>query len=357
MEGKTFRLGEYRITDFGTGLIRWETHHDLGGQRSGRCHRLREVLVLGEFEQEQSGYLKGEFLDRLKGLPPWTRTRYFCLASHLHVVGTGRRPDKDLLAGIGYQGIHQESVSKRAGDKKKGTFRLGRYRITFASDNEVFWETLGDGNKIVTGNCTLESGILIMGPRQGIQGEQNKREYIQQLHRLPLWNRTCVWGLQDVLQLCQVPAKPKIHYFSQRLPPTPKREPFIKKTTTKEKFGFDKQPEKIQRNRIKDWKLSLPAFPWSWRPKRPNFPRVCSFFSFGVKLPSLPGNFFRWSRLKKPANPSIVKVAKGKNWMIWVSLLLVGLLLVFLVTTLYLANKKGHGHYHSREHNYRSKDH
>jgi hypothetical protein len=50
-------------------------------------------------------------------------------------------------------------------------------------------------------------------------------------------------------------------------------------------------------------------------------------------------------------------VAKGKNWMIWVSLLLVGLLLALFVTTLYLANKKGHGHYHSREHNHRSNDH
>jgi hypothetical protein len=196
-----------------------------------------------------------------------------------------------------------------------------------------------------------------MGPRQGIQGEQNKREYIQQLRRLPLWNRTRVWGLQDVLQLCQVPAKSKIQYFIQRLPQTPKRRPFIKKAASKEKFEFDKQPEKIQQNRIKNWKLSLPASFWSWRPKRPNFPRVCSFFSLGLRLPSLSGNFFRWSRPKKPGNPSIAKVAKGKNWMIGVSLLLAGLLLALLVTTLYLANKKGHGHYRSREHNHRSKDH
>jgi hypothetical protein len=357
MEGKTFRLGEYRITDFGSGLINWEAHHDLGEQRSGRCHRLREVLVLGEFEQEKSGYLKGEFLDLLKSLPPWTLTRYFCLASHLHVVGTGRRPDKDLLAEIGYPGIHQESVSKQAGDKKTETFRLGRYRITFAPNNEFSWEALGNGNKIVTGNCTLESGILLMGTRQGIQEEQNKREYVQQLRRLPLWNRTRVWGLHDVLQSCQVPAKSKIDYFIQRLPPTPKRGPFIKKTAAKEKFGFDKQPEKIQQNRIKCWKLSLPASLWSWRPKRPNFPRVCSFFSWGFKLPTLPGNFFRWSRLIKPGNPSITGKVRGKDWIIWLSLVLVGLLLALIVTTLYLVNKKSHGHYHSREHNHRSKDH
>ncbi len=115
-----------------------------------------------------------------------------------------------------------------------------------------------------------------MGSRQGIQEEKNKRKYVQQLLRLPLWNRTRVWGLHDVLQSCQVPAKSK-----------------------KEKFGFDKQPEKIQQNRIK----------------------------------------------------------KGKDWIIWLSLVLVGLLLALIVTTLYLVNKKSHGHYHSREPNHRSKDH
>ena len=165
MEGKTFRLGEYRITDFGASLIHWEAHHDWGGS-DGRCHRLREVLVLGEFEQEKSGYLKGEFLDLLKSLPPWTRTRYFCLASHLHVVGTGRRPDKDLLARLETKGFTKNRCLNRLGIKK-GAFRLGRYRITFAPNNEFSWETLGDGNKIVTGNCTLESGILLMGPRRG----------------------------------------------------------------------------------------------------------------------------------------------------------------------------------------------
>jgi hypothetical protein len=38
-------------------------------------------------------------------------------------------------------------------------------------------------------------------------------------------------------------------------------------------------------------------------------------------------------------------------------LALVGLLLALLLTILYLVNKKSHGHYHSREHYYRSKDH
>jgi len=357
MEGETFRLREYRITEFGSGLIYWEAHHDFGVQRSGRCHQLREVLVLSEFEQEKSGYLKGEFLDQLKTLPPWNRTRYFCLASHLRVVGTGRRPDKNLLAEIRYQGIHQESVSKQAGDKKTGTFRLGRYQIIFSPNNEIFWETLGDGNKIVTGNCSLESGILLMEPQQGIKGEQIKREYSQQLRRLPQWERTRVWGRHDVLQSSPVSVKSKIPYFIQRPPQTPKRRPLIKKPGSDGKYGFDKGPDKFQQDRFRNWKPSLPDSLRRWKPTRPNFSRVCSFWSSLFKLPSLPGNFFRRSRLIKPGNPSISGRAKWKDWRIWAGLALVGLLLALLLTILYLVNKKSHGHYHSREHYYRSKDH
>ena len=90
MEGKTFRLGEYLITDFGSGLIGWEAHHDFGVQRSGRCHQWGEVLVVGEFEEEKTGYLKGEFLDRLKTLPPWDP--YPIFLSVFPTADGGRRP-------------------------------------------------------------------------------------------------------------------------------------------------------------------------------------------------------------------------------------------------------------------------
>ena len=355
MEGKTFRLGEYRITDFGSGLIIWEAHHDFGVQRSGRCHQLTEVLVLGEFEQENSGYLKGEFLDQLKSLPPWNRTRHFCLASQLQLVGAGGRPDQKLMEKIAGQRIHQESVPKQAEDKKMGTYRLGRYRITVASDNGFVWETLRDGNKIVTGNCTLESGILLIGPQQGVKEEQNKREYIQQLRRMPLWNKTRVWGRHDVLQSCQEPAKSKILFFIQRPPQTPIPQHLIKKTRSDEKLKFDKQPEKIQQNRIKSWKPSLPDSLWSWKLARPDLSRICSFLSSVFKPPSVPGIFSRWSQRIKPGNPPLAERAKGKNWIIWVGL--AGLMLALLLTTLYFVNKKSHGHYRSWEHYHKSKDH
>ena len=164
MEGKTFRLGEYLITDFGSGVIGWEAHHDFGVQRSGRCHQLGEVLVLGEFEEEKSGYLKGEFLERLKALPPWNHTRYFCLSSQLQRVGGGGGLDHDLLKEIGSRGLHRKSASKKTGVEETGPFRLGRYRITAVTGQEFGWETWGEGDTIVTGNCSLESGILLLGP-------------------------------------------------------------------------------------------------------------------------------------------------------------------------------------------------
>jgi hypothetical protein len=82
-------------------LIGWEAHNDFGVQWSGRCHQWREVLVVGEFKEEKTGFLKGQSLDRLKTLPPWNHTQYFCLSSQLQMVGAGRGFDNDRLKEIG----------------------------------------------------------------------------------------------------------------------------------------------------------------------------------------------------------------------------------------------------------------
>jgi hypothetical protein len=354
MEGKTFRLGEYLITDFGSGLIGWEAHHDFGGQRSGRCHQWGEVLVLGEFEEEKTGYLKGEFLDRLKTLPPWDHSRYFCQSSQLQAVGAGRALDNNLLKKIGARGIQRKVASGRTGTDEAGPFRLGRYRITAVSDREFVWETWGDGKTIVKGNCSLESGILLLGPPQGPTREQNKREFIQHLRRLPRWQETLIWCRHNVLQPSQAPIKLKIPWSLQRLQ-IPKRR--LKKTGVVEKFVTDKRAEKPKRSRFKNWRPSLLDFMRSWKPSWPSFSRVRSSLVPGFKLP-LPSRIFsRWSQPKKPENPPRSGKAKEKSWVIWASFIFIGLLLALLLTTLYVVLKNTHNQYHVWKHFHKSKDH
>jgi hypothetical protein len=354
MEGKTYRLGEYLITDFGSGLIGWEAHHDFGVQRSGRCHQWGEVLVLGEFEEEKTGYLKGEFLDRLKTLPLWNHSRYFCQSSQLQTVGAGRGLDNELFKEIGTRGLHRKSESEQAGDNRTRAFRLGRYRITAVSDHELFWETWADGNTIVKGNCSLESGILLLGPPQGPTSEQNKREFIQHLRRLPRWQETLIWCRHDVLQPSQTTIKLKIPRSPQR-PQIPKRR--LKKTGVDETFVTDKRAEKPRRSRFKNWRPSLLNFMRSCKPSWPSFSRIRSALVSGFKLP-LPSRIFsRWSRPKKPENPPLSGQAKEKSWVIWASFIFIGLLLALFLTTLYVVLKNSHDHKHEWKHFHKSKDH
>jgi hypothetical protein len=354
MEGKTFRLGEYRITDFGSGLIGWEAHYEFGVQRSGRCFQLEEILVLGEFEEEKTGYLKGEFLDRLTALPPWNHTRYFCLSSQLQTVGTGRVFDNDQLKEIGARELQRKSTAEGIGATETGPFRLSRYRITSIPDKGFVWESWGDGNTVVTGNCSLESGILLMGPPMGLKELQNKREFIQHLRRLPRWQETLFWCRQDVLRPTQVPAKPKIPWPLQR-PQIPKQR-FIKTKGVK-KSGANEGAEKSTwsgfTNRIPLWR----GLVWRWQPAWPSLSRVRVSLASGFKFPSLPRIFSRRPRPKQPDEPPLSGKSLRKTRIIWASLILALLLLALFLTTLYLVSKSGHGHSHYWKHYYKSQDH
>ena len=92
-----YRLGEYRITDYENGRLSWERHVDFGVQRSGDGYLLGDVLILGPGSQEENGFLIGEFLDQLKKMPVWSKTRYYCHASELLEVATGRGLTEDFL--------------------------------------------------------------------------------------------------------------------------------------------------------------------------------------------------------------------------------------------------------------------
>ena len=95
-----YRLGEYRITDYENGRLSWERHVDFGVQRSGDGYILGDTLILGPASHEENGFLIGEFLDRLKKIPVWEKTRYYCHASELLEVATGRELTEDFLTRI-----------------------------------------------------------------------------------------------------------------------------------------------------------------------------------------------------------------------------------------------------------------
>jgi hypothetical protein len=74
MNESIYRLGEYRITEYENGLLRWETHFNFGVQRSGKCYIFGDILIIGHWSNEGSGYLQLEFSELLQKLPIWNKT-------------------------------------------------------------------------------------------------------------------------------------------------------------------------------------------------------------------------------------------------------------------------------------------
>lgn len=198
-----YRLQHYRIIEYENGLLWWETHYDFGKQRSGECFIHENILVLGEWKEEKDGSLIGEFLDPLKKLPPWDRTRYYCQTSDLLDIHTGRRLSDTVWK---LQADHAGFSSKGITDLEAfhpGLFHLGRYRISIDQDRSISWQTPGGRNRIIGGSGFIESNILILGPEAGKELKQDKQEFLENLSNLPHWNNSRAWCRLSVLRSCQ----------------------------------------------------------------------------------------------------------------------------------------------------------
>jgi hypothetical protein len=255
-----YRLGEYRITDYENGRLSWERHVDFGVQRSGDGYLLGNVLILGPGSQEENGFLIGEFLDQLKKLPVWDKTRYYCHASELSEVATGRGLTEDFLNRI-------PSFEKRTSKGlKPGMFRLGRYGITLTAGNEVLWQTSGGVNRVVGGPGRIESGLLILGSQEVDEEGPKKRDFLDKLNPLPQWEETQVWCLESALQECRAP-----------LPPVRFKEQ-SKDRMARVKRAGEKRPITPQRNQPQEPPKRL--FTFNWKPFKPALPRLNWPFRF-----------------------------------------------------------------------------
>jgi hypothetical protein len=198
-----YQLGEYRITEYEKQVLWWETHHGLGEQRSGKCFIHDDILILGFSRHEDIGFLKLEFLAKLQKLPPWKKTRYYCFASELLDVASGRTVSEGLLERILSLGGMKTSCAKPVTAEGPGTFRLDKYQITVAADGQISWQADGGMNKLVGGQCVIESGVFFVGRQEHAKGEQSKREFLTRLQELPKWDRTTIWSHTPALRACE----------------------------------------------------------------------------------------------------------------------------------------------------------
>lgn len=310
-----YRLGEYRITDYEKGRLSWERHVDFGVQRSGDGYILGDTLILGPASHEENGFLIGEFLDRLKKIPVWEKTRYYCHASELVEVATGRELTEDFLTRI-------SSLEKRnPTGLKPGMFRLGRYRIIVTSDKELFWQTSGGVNRVAGGPGRVESGLLILGLQKVDEEGPKKQDFLEMLKELPPWDGTRVWCQESVLQECRAPLPPV------RL----KRQ--LKDRIGRVTRARGKRPDTTQQNRPKEPLERLFAI---------------NRRSFKFVLPRLHWPFhlnFNWQKLSWPWS-------RGKKfWLTGLVLLVLSGLVVGVVVTFHaLEEKRTWSHGHKKHH-------
>jgi len=197
-----YRLHEYVIIEHGGILLTWVSHTALGEQLSGRCFIVGNILVIGPPEDEDPGFLKLEFHKQLMKLPQWAKTTFYCFASSIRKVDTEQSIIDDLKQHPYLHAKDNEVIDT----KGPGIFRLGRYKISVDKNNIISWQTIGELNRIISGRCITESGILFIGPKENESEDgQSRREFFAGQKLLGQWDKTFAWGHYGSLIKCKEP--------------------------------------------------------------------------------------------------------------------------------------------------------
>ena len=203
MQHTAYRLGEYKIIEYEHGDLWWETHIGLGSSKSGKCFINGDILFIKPSDSMGPGFLKGEFLDHLNKLPKWEKTKYYCASYKIHECKSGRsKPLFDRLDGWSQDeailkdgSTQRETPEIRRKSVKVDTtehisYKLDRYKITEMNNGQLFWKSPSGLGTLKKGRCHIKGSILFLEPGETEQSSLLKREFMQQLIRLPDWERT-----------------------------------------------------------------------------------------------------------------------------------------------------------------------
>ena len=202
----TYRLCEYKITEYDNGLLCWESHFGFAAEREGRCFLIGNILFLGPWESEKAGLFKREFFDHLKKLPQWEKTDYYSPHVEIYSCDNGWK--------VPLEAVHQNQMGKasshgtemspqKPSGKASFSYRLNRYEIVRGRDDRVSWKTWGGSNKIRSGRCVIMEDILFIG---STDKEQTflKKKYLSHLKSLPVWDCTRYYCRRLDLHSCKM---------------------------------------------------------------------------------------------------------------------------------------------------------
>jgi hypothetical protein len=204
MQAIAYKLSEYKIIEHEYGDLWWESHFGLGNLKTGKCFINKNILFIKPSDYTEPGFLKGEFLDHLKKLPRWEKTKFYCTSFKIYKCKSGKT--KPLCAGrdsrLQSENILQKNKSTLIEDTKNKykmvkadrsgdlSYKLYRYEIIERNNGQLFWKSYRGLNSLMEGRCYINGSILFLEHGIAEQSGFKKREFLQKLIQLPDWERT-----------------------------------------------------------------------------------------------------------------------------------------------------------------------
>ena len=204
MQKIAYKLSEYKIIENVYGDLVWECHFGLGTLKSGKCFINGDILYLMPGVNAGPGFLKGEFLDHLKRLPKWEKTKYYCTSYKIYECKTGRikplierninrlqdetilRKNESIQTGV-TKNKHKSIETYESGDI---SYKLNQHEIMKKNDGQLFWKSFSGLNSLNEGRCFINGSILFLEQGKSARTGIRKGKFLQKLIQLPDWEGT-----------------------------------------------------------------------------------------------------------------------------------------------------------------------
>ena len=204
MQTIAYKLSEYKIIENVYGDLVWECHFGLGNLKNGKCFINGDILYLMPGVNAGPGFLKGEFLDHLKKLPKWEKTKYYCTSYKIYECKTCRieplleksnnrlqdetilRKNESTQTGV-TKNKYKSIETYKSGDT---SYKLNHYEITKKNNGKLFWKSYSGLNNSNEGRCFIHGSILFIEQGETKQTGIRKGEFLKKLIRLPDWEGT-----------------------------------------------------------------------------------------------------------------------------------------------------------------------
>lgn len=201
-----YRLNKYLISEVGGNEVLWETHSGFMASLHGRGRVIGEVLFIGPPSQEKPGTFAGDFIDRLRGLPLWERTGFYCERANLCRCDQCRRLQWDEIAALpAGKSLDHRPRAATAPQRAAVSYRLCRYEIIRGPDQALQWKGGLASRSIQQGKAFVLSDILFLEPGRQKPHKLRREQYKTRLQGLPPWQETAYFATQAVVRRCRAP--------------------------------------------------------------------------------------------------------------------------------------------------------